>query len=70
MKIGVLREEKVPVDMRVVLTPKQCKKIQEAYSNVEIFVQSSEFRCFTDKEYLAEGITVLDDICFCDIFVK
>tara|TARA_B100001250_G_scaffold182195_1_gene156744 strand:+ start:615 stop:1823 length:1209 start_codon:yes stop_codon:yes gene_type:complete len=69
MKIGVLREEKVPVDKRVVLTPKQCKKVQESYSNVDILVQSSDFRCFTDEEYLAEGITVVDDICACDILL-
>ena len=69
MKICLIREEKVPADKRVVLTPKQCKYFQETYSNVEILVQSSKVRCFTDDEYLAEGIRVINDISECDIFL-
>lgn len=69
MKICLIREEKVPADKRVVLTPKQCKDIQETYSNVKILVQSSKVRCFTDDEYLAEGIRVINDISECDIFL-
>ena len=31
MKIGIIREGKVPPDFRVALTPKQCKQIQEKF---------------------------------------
>ncbi len=39
MKIGIIREGKVPPDFRVALTPKQCKQIVETYPQVEVFIQ-------------------------------
>lgn len=69
MNIGLLREEKLPADKRVVLTPKQCREIQETYSNVDIFVQSSKIRCFKDDEYLNEGVKVVNDVSDCDILM-
>ena len=67
MKIGLLKEEKVPLDKRVALTPKQCKEIQETYSNVELVVESSVIRCFSDQQYISEGIKVVNDISDCDV---
>ena len=58
MKIGLIKEEKLPVDKRVVLTPDQCKNIQEIYSNTELVVQSCQNRCFTDEQYKSKGIKV------------
>ena len=55
MKIGVLKEEKVPADKRVPFTPKQCRIMLDTYSNLEISVQSSDIRCFSDDMYIAEG---------------
>lgn len=69
MKIGVIREGKVPTDKRVALTPTQCKEIQTRFKNVLIYVQSSNIRCFKDSEYLKLGIDVKEDISFCDIFI-
>ena len=48
MKIGLLREEKLPADKRVVFTPKQCKNIKLLYKNLNIVVQSSDKRCFSE----------------------
>ena len=67
MKIGILREEKVPADKRVAFSPKQCKEIISNFSNIEIFVQNSNIRCFDDAEYKSLGIQVVDDISHCDI---
>ena len=67
MKLGILREEKVPVDKRTPFSPTQCKIIISDFPNLEIYVQSSKHRCFSDKEYISKGISVLDDISFCDI---
>ena len=67
MKIGLLREEKIPQDKRVVLTPDQCKEILTIYSNIELVVQSSKTRCFSDNEYLSAGINVVNDISDCDV---
>ena len=34
MRIGLLREEKMPADKRVVLTPEQCKILKKRYSDM------------------------------------
>ena len=53
MKIGLLKEEKIPADKRVVLTPKQCKRFKANYPDVELVVQSSDIRCFSDDQYIS-----------------
>ncbi len=69
MKIGVLKEEKVPADKRVPLTPKQCRVLLNTYPNLEIAVKSSRIRCFSDKMYIAEGIQVVNDLSDCDVLI-
>ena len=68
MKIGVLKEEKIPADKRVAFSPTQCLYIKSQYPNFEILVQSSDIRCFSDSEYTALGIHVVNDITECDLF--
>ena len=67
MKLGILREEKIPVDRRTPFSPSQCKRIINDFPNIEIYVQSCKFRCYSDHEYLLNNISVLEDISFCDI---
>lgn len=67
MKIGIIREGKVPPDFRVPLTPKQCKAIQTLYPQVEVYVQKSNIRVFKDEEYAALGLKLVDDLENCDI---
>ena len=62
MKIGILREEKVPTDKRVPLSPCQCKQLIAEYPSIGFFVQSSHIRCFTDEEYKDLGINIVEDI--------
>jgi len=69
IKIGVLREGKVPPDFRVPLTPKQCAYIKETYSNVDVLVQRSPIRAFTDQQYENEGLELVDALDSCDIIV-
>ena len=69
MKIGVLKEEKVPSDKRVPLTPKQCRRLLDTYPDIEISVKSSSIRCFSDAMYIAEGINVVDDLNDCDVLI-
>jgi alanine dehydrogenase len=66
LKIGLIREGKVPADNRVALTPSQCKWIQEN-KDISIVVQSSEIRCYSDCEYKNAGIEVKEDLSECDI---
>jgi len=69
MKIGVLKEEKIPADKRVPLTPKQCRILLDTYPNLEIAVKTSPIRCFSDEMYRAEGINIVDDLSDCDILL-
>lgn len=67
MKIGIIREDKVPVDRRVPFTPEQCQTICSQFNTVEIVVQSSPVRCYEDTEYVAAGFSVCQDVSDCDI---
>ncbi len=69
IKLGVIREGKVPPDFRVPLTPKQCAIVQEKFPNVEVIVQTSPIRAFKDNEYIAEGIQVQEDMTSCDVLI-
>lgn len=68
MKIGIIREGKVPPDTRVPLTPKQCAYIMDKYP-VKIWVQPSVNRCFSDAEYEAEGVYLTDNMAACDVLL-
>jgi saccharopine dehydrogenase (NAD+, L-lysine-forming) len=67
IKLGVIREGKVPPDFRVPLTPKQCKAIEVLYPNVKVQVQRSPIRTFKDSEYEEQGIELVDSMNECDI---
>ena len=56
MKIGIIREGKIPHDKRVALTPKQCKKAMDLYPELEIVIQPSTIRAYKDSEYESQGI--------------
>ena len=67
--LGIIREGKEPPDRRVPLTPQHCKQLKEAYPNLEVLVQTSPIRGYSDDEYRAEGITVQEDMSSCDILM-
>lgn len=69
MKIGILREEKIPHDKRVPLTPVQCKYLLEEYSDLQLLVQPSPYRCFSDEEYQRQGVTLREDLSDCDLLM-
>jgi alanine dehydrogenase len=69
IKIGLIREGKVPADNRVALTPAHCKWINKTQPLLQVIVQHSDNRCYSDKEYLQAGIEVKEDISECDIFL-
>jgi alanine dehydrogenase len=69
MKIGIIREGKLPTDARVTLSPKQCKSLMELYPQITIIVQPSSIRCFKDFEYLDQGIELREDVSDCDILL-
>lgn len=66
MKIGIVKEGKTPVDHRVPFTPQQCKEMMDNF-DVELVVQPSSIRCYTDEEYQAYGIKMQQDLSDCDV---
>jgi saccharopine dehydrogenase (NAD+, L-lysine forming) len=69
LKIGVLREEKNPPDKRVPLTPLICSELISKYPPIEILVQPSKIRCYSDDEYAAFGLTLQEDLSECDVLM-
>jgi saccharopine dehydrogenase (NAD+, L-lysine-forming) len=69
LKVGIIREGKMPRDKRVPFTPEQCMMISKEFPNVDLVVQPSEWRSFKDKEYVEAGIKMQEDISDCDILV-
>lgn len=69
IKIGLIREGKIPSDNRVAFAPEQCVQVQKKYPEVKIIVQSSPNRCFSDQEYIDKGIEVKDSVDECDILM-
>lgn len=67
MKIGIVKEGKVPVDHRVPFTPEQCKKIVQDFPELELVVQPSSVRCYSDKEYQEYGVILQEDLSDCDV---
>jgi saccharopine dehydrogenase (NAD+, L-lysine forming) len=67
MKIGLIAEGKIPADNRVALTPAQCRWLQSNVAAVEVKVQTSATRCYSDAEYRRAGVAVVGDVSDCDI---
>lgn len=67
-KIGIIKEGKIPIDRRVPLTPQQAKQVQENF-DVEVVVQSSDIRCFTDDDYRNAGLSIVESVDDCDIIL-
>ncbi|MEP6675283.1 MAG: NAD(P)-dependent oxidoreductase [Ferruginibacter sp.] len=69
LKIGLIREGKIPADNRVALTPAQCKWIHRNFDDVRVFVQSCPIRCFSDREYVSAGIEIREEMNDCDLLL-
>ena len=67
MKIALIKETKTPVDNRVALSPKQVAELNNRFPQHEIIVQASDIRAFSDDEYRAEGVRVVENVGDCDI---
>ena len=67
MKIGIIREQKNPPDNRVPLSPSVCASLKK--KGIEVIVESSPDRCFSDEEYKKKGIEVTDDLSDCNVLM-
>lgn len=67
--LAILREEKAPYDLRTPLSPDQCIKVQQLFPHVNLIVQQSAHRCFSNEQYSSVGINVVEDISNADILL-
>jgi len=66
IKIGIIKEYKIPNDFRTPFTPLQADEINKLKEYL-IVCQSSEIRCFDDKEYNDRSVNVVNNLNDCDI---
>lgn len=66
-RLGIIREGKQPPDKRVPLTPKQCKEV--LLKGIDITVQRSPVRAYTDAEYTAQGVRMTEDLTDRDLIL-
>jgi alanine dehydrogenase len=66
IRIGLIRETKIPADNRVALIPSQCKWLQKNFNSLRIAAQPSGARCYSDREYEAAGVEIKEDLSDCD----
>lgn len=69
MKIGILKETKNPPDKRVPLAPTQCAELIANFPEIQLVVQSSEFRAFKDEEYRNAGVEIVSNVLDCDVLL-
>lgn len=68
MKIGIIREGKIPPDARVPFTPAQCVYLMQHFP-VEVVVQPSEVRSYKDEEYSQAGVEMTNNLADCDVLM-
>ena len=64
--IGIIRESR-PDENRAPLVPENIKKIISKYPNLNILVQPSKNRCFSNEEYRNSGAQIKEDLNNCSI---
>ena len=69
MKIGIIKEFKTPSDKRVVFTPSKCVAAKKLFPEVEFLIESSDVRCYSDKEYSELGFNIVNDISSADVLI-
>ncbi|MEQ8925930.1 MAG: NAD(P)-dependent oxidoreductase [Fulvivirga sp.] len=69
LKVGILKEGKVPVDKRVPIVPFQAREIMNSFPHVKVVVQKSDIRCYNDSDYRSEEIELVDTVENCDILM-
>ena len=67
MKLGILRESKNPPDLRTPLVPDDCRFLLNQFKDLQIVVQPSSFRCYSDELYRGAGCLVSEDLSHCGL---
>ncbi len=64
--IGVIKESR-PDENRTPLVPEHIENLKLKYPNLQIVVQPSKKRCFSDDEYKNKGAEINEDLSSCSI---
>jgi alpha-aminoadipic semialdehyde synthase len=64
-RIGIRREDKNEREARVPLIPGDVQKLVNA--GIEVFLQPSQIRIFSDQEYIDTGATISEDLSSCSV---
>ncbi|MBC8278258.1 MAG: hypothetical protein H8E46_08510 [FCB group bacterium] len=67
MKIGIRREDKSKWERRVPLTPEAVKEI--VAQGIEVYIQPSPIRIYSDQEYIDAGAEVTEDLSSCPVIL-
>ncbi len=68
MKIGIIREGKIPADQRTPFTPEILKSVADSFADqLECCVEQSNLRAFSDQEYLDKGVEIAMDLSDVDV---
>lgn len=68
-RIGIIRERKVPVDRRVAMTPKAARRAMALHPDLDLVVEPSPVRAFSDAEYEAAGVRLSADLSDRDLLI-
>jgi saccharopine dehydrogenase (NAD+, L-lysine forming) len=69
IKLGIIREGKIPPDKRVPFTPLQAEEIEQRFKHVKVICEPSEIRCFQDQEYADLDVTIQQNMHECDVLM-
>jgi alanine dehydrogenase len=69
IRLGLIREGKLPPDHRVALTPKNCRDLLKKFPFLEIYIQPSKYRCCSANEYSNSGVHIREELNNCDILM-
>jgi saccharopine dehydrogenase (NAD+, L-lysine forming) len=69
IRIGILKETKIPPDRRVPFSPGQLRDLKDHFPHAVFCIQPGAIRCFADHEYSDLGIDMTDDLSDCDILL-
>jgi len=69
LTVALIQESKTPPDKRVVFSPDICREVMRQHPDIQILVESSPIRVFTDDEYRQAGIPVVEDVSSAEVML-
>ncbi len=69
IKVGILKETKIPPDRRVAIAPLQGLDFIKNFPEIDICFQKSDIRAYNNEEYTKLGLSLQDDMSDCDFLI-